>query len=92
MALHLNTMAHLEVITRAGTLFVMELCRLFGRVEVLGDERDQAIFRLLTPIGKLYFGKLCMGVVSEGLEGFGGNGYIEDTGIPRILRDVQVRA
>lgn len=90
MGLHLNTMARLEVATRGGTLFVMELARLFGRVEVLGDEADAAVFRILTPIGKLYFGKLCMGVISEGVEGFGGNGYIEDTGIPRILRDAQV--
>ena len=29
-------------------------------------------------------------VVSEGLECFGGQGYIEDTGLPGILRDVQV--
>ena len=27
---------------------------------------------------------------SEGLECFGGQGYIEDTGIPRFLRDAQV--
>lgn len=32
-----------------------------------------------------------MGVVSEGLECFGGQGYIEDTGIPAILRNNQVR-
>uniref|UniRef100_A0A3Q2PCR5 Acyl-CoA dehydrogenase family member 11-like n=1 Tax=Fundulus heteroclitus TaxID=8078 RepID=A0A3Q2PCR5_FUNHE len=29
-------------------------------------------------------------VVSEGLESFGGQGYIEDTGLPGILRDAQV--
>lgn len=29
-------------------------------------------------------------VVSEGLESFGGQGYIEDTGMPGILRDAQV--
>lgn len=30
-------------------------------------------------------------VVSEGLESFGGQGYIEDTGLPGLLRDAQVR-
>ena len=30
-------------------------------------------------------------VGTEGLESFGGQGYIEDTGIPAILRDAQVR-
>lgn len=31
-----------------------------------------------------------MAVVSEGLESFGGQGYIEDTGLPGLLRDAQV--
>lgn len=31
-------------------------------------------------------------VVSEGLESFGGQGYIEDTGLPGLLRDAQVRS
>lgn len=30
-------------------------------------------------------------MVSEGLESFGGQGYIEDTGLPALLRDAQVR-
>lgn len=29
-------------------------------------------------------------VCSEGLESFGGMGYLEDSGIPRLLRDAQV--
>lgn len=29
-------------------------------------------------------------MVSEGLESFGGQGYIEDTGLPGLLRDAQV--
>lgn len=31
-----------------------------------------------------------MSVTSEGLECFGGMGYLEDTGLPQILRDAQV--
>ena len=31
-------------------------------------------------------------VASEGLESFGGQGYIEDTGLPTIYRDAQVSA
>lgn len=30
-------------------------------------------------------------MISEGLEMFGGQGYMEDTGIPVLLRDAQVR-
>ena len=31
-------------------------------------------------------------MTSEGLECFGGQGYIEDTGLPSILRDAQVNS
>ena len=33
-----------------------------------------------------------MGVASEALESFGGQGYIEDTGLPTLFRDTQVCA
>ncbi len=32
----------------------------------------------------------CISVISEGLECFGGQGYMEDTGLPVLLRDAQV--
>jgi hypothetical protein len=35
-------------------------------------------------------GKQAVAIASEGLEGFGGAGYIEDTGLPVHLRDAQV--
>ena len=53
-----------------------------------GDER--ALLRLLTPIAKLTTGKQVVPAVSELLEAFGGAGYVEDTGIPTLLRDAQV--
>ena len=31
-----------------------------------------------------------MQVTSEGLESFGGQGYIKDTGLPGLMRDAQV--
>lgn len=39
---------------------------------------------------KLFAGKLCVPAISEGIECFGGQGYIEDTGLPTLLRDAQV--
>ena len=42
---------------------------------------QQQLLRILLPLLKLYTGKQCMKVVSEGLESFGGQGYMEDTGI-----------
>jgi hypothetical protein len=39
---------------------------------------------------KLLTAKQAVAVTSEGLESFGGAGYVEDTGLPRLLRDAQV--
>ena len=39
---------------------------------------------------KLWTGKLAVALSSEVLECFGGAGYIEDTGLPQLLRDAQV--
>lgn len=57
------------------------------------DEEDHdtmALLRLLTPIAKLYTAKKNINATTELVESFGGAGYIEDTGIPRFLRDSQV--
>ncbi len=48
------------------------------------------LLRLLTPITKLYTAKKNINATTELLESFGGAGFIEDTGIPRFLRDSQV--
>lgn len=53
------------------------MLRLLGSVETTGNEEDELVLRLLTPIAKLYTGKKSVGVVSEGLESFGGQGKKE---------------
>ncbi|XP_072289323.1 acyl-CoA dehydrogenase family member 11-like [Eucyclogobius newberryi] len=89
--LHVQTLARMEVETRGAFLLVMDACRLLGREETgIATELDTHLLRLLTPVVKLYTGKQAVAVVSEGLESFGGQGYIEDTGLPGLLRDAQV--
>ncbi len=51
---------------------------------------DPALLRVLTPLAKLCTGKQAVAGVSELIEGFGGAGYVEDTGLPVLLRDAQV--
>ncbi|CAL8130588.1 unnamed protein product [Orchesella dallaii] len=89
--LHVDTLAEMELECRAGTVLLFELVRILGLQEAgKATEEEELIFRLLTPVVKLFTAKRSMGVVSEGLECFGGQGYIEDTGIPAILRNNQV--
>ncbi|XP_078523356.1 acyl-CoA dehydrogenase family member 11-like [Lissotriton helveticus] len=89
--LHIQTMAHMEVQTRGAFLLLMEVSRLLGLEEnSMATLQDTHMLRLLTPLAKLYTGKQAMAVISEGLECFGGQGYMEDTGLPSMLRDAQV--
>jgi acyl-CoA dehydrogenase len=91
LPLHTDTLADLEVQTRAAFLLAFELVELVGRQEAGELEADQAaLLRLLTPIAKLLTAKQAVAVVSEAIEAFGGAGYVEDTGIPALLRDTQV--
>jgi len=89
--LHMQTLARLEVETRAAFLLTMEVSRLLGLQECNeASGVELQLLRLLTPITKLYTAKQSMQVTSEGLESFGGQGYIEDTGLPGLMRDAQV--
>jgi alkylation response protein AidB-like acyl-CoA dehydrogenase len=91
LPLHIDTLAELEVQTRAAFLLAFELVALLGRQETGELDGDEpALLRLLTPIAKLLTAKQAVAVVSEAIEAFGGAGYVEDTGIPMLLRDTQV--
>lgn len=53
-------------------------------------ELERRALRILTPLLKYVLGKLAVQVASEGVEALGGNGYIEDWPMARVLRDAQV--
>ena len=91
LPLHVDTLAGLEAETRGAFLLAFELVELMGRQEAgeLSDEQ-RALLRLVTPIAKLLTAKQAVAVVSECIEAFGGAGYVEDTGLPALLRDTQV--
>ncbi|MET7424925.1 acyl-CoA dehydrogenase family protein [Dactylosporangium sp. NPDC005555] len=57
---------------------------------LLGADPTGPELRLVAPLAKLVTGRLAVASASEYLEAFGGAGYVEDTGIPRLLRDAQV--
>ncbi|XP_077995805.1 acyl-CoA dehydrogenase family member 11-like [Glandiceps talaboti] len=88
---HMQTMARMEVEARGAFLMLMEASRLLGLDECkMASEDEILVLRILTPLMKLYTAKQAMALTSEGLECFGGQGYIEDTGLPSIFRDAQV--
>jgi hypothetical protein len=60
----------------------------FRASEVHGDS---PLGRILPPLAKLACARQAVDVTSQLLESFGGAGYLEDTGIPQLLRDVHVQ-
>eukprot|EP01065_Artemidia_motanka_P029283 TRINITY_DN35427_c0_g1_i1.p1 TRINITY_DN35427_c0_g1~~TRINITY_DN35427_c0_g1_i1.p1 ORF type:complete len:588 (+),score=197.19 TRINITY_DN35427_c0_g1_i1:60-1823(+) len=89
--MHVRTLAAVEVETRACTQFVLETALLLGKVECkTASEEDALLLRLLTPVMKMYTAKHAIWTASECMEAIGGQAYIEESGVPRLLRDAQV--
>jgi len=89
--LHRDTLASLEAEREGAFLLAFRAVELLGLAEgPEASEAERALLRVVTPLAKLTTGKLAVAVASEVLECFGGAGYVEDTGIPRLLRDAQV--
>ena len=89
--LHIDTLATLQAEFEGAFQLAFYVAELTGKSEMreLSDD-DALLLRLLTPIMKLTTGKQAVMVASEVLESFGGAGYVEDTGLPVLLRDSQV--
>ncbi|HEY0406423.1 MAG TPA: acyl-CoA dehydrogenase family protein [Pyrinomonadaceae bacterium] len=89
--LHLDTLASLQAETEAAFHFAFRVAELTGLNEAGEINEEQLVLlRLLTPLMKLTTAKQSVMVASETLEAFGGAGYVEDTGLPVLLRDAQV--
>ena len=89
--LHVDTLAGIEAEFRGALQLVFFVAELVGRSEAGRASAEQVgLLRLLVPIAKLITGKQAVAVLSEVIEAFGGAGYVEDTGLPLLLRDAQV--
>jgi alkylation response protein AidB-like acyl-CoA dehydrogenase len=88
--LYKKNLRKLEITYQSNALFAFFLTRLLGKEECgIATETEKSLLRLLTPVAKLYTAKQAISAASECIEMFGGLGYLEDSGIPSILRDTQ---
>jgi putative acyl-CoA dehydrogenase len=78
--LMLNVLADLCVESEAATLTAMRLARAF-------DEDDRPLRRIATAVAKYWVCKRTPALVAEALECLGGNGYVEDSALPRLYRE-----
>jgi len=90
-ALYQDTLGGMQAEFEAAFHLSFYVTELLGRAQSgQADEAQQNLLRLLTPLVKLWTGKLATAIASEACECFGGMGYLEDSGIPQLLRDAQV--
>lgn len=81
----------MELVFRAGVQIAFFATQLLGRTEcIIESKQDAAILRFLTPIAKAYVCKIGVTAITESMEALGGQGYMEEIGIGRQLRDAQV--
>jgi acyl-CoA dehydrogenase len=89
--LHSEVLREMAAQADGGLFLTMRMAQLLGRIEAgVADPGDVTIFRVGIALAKLYTAKQAVAVASEAIECFGGQGYMEDTGLPRLLRDAQV--
>jgi acyl-CoA dehydrogenase len=89
--LHAEVLQEIAAEADGALYLTMRMAQLLGRIETAtADAGELALFRLGIALAKLYTAKQAVAVASEAVECFGGQGYMEDTGLPRLLRDAQV--
>jgi putative acyl-CoA dehydrogenase len=75
-----NVLADLALESEAATVTSLRLARAF-------DEADHAFRRLATAVCKFWICKRTPPHVAEALECLGGNGYVEESQLPRLYRE-----
>ncbi|MEU8579631.1 acyl-CoA dehydrogenase family protein [Streptomyces abikoensis] len=81
-----NVLADLAVESEAATTLALRLAAALDRSEA-GDAREGALRRLALAAGKYWVCKRGSAHAAEALECLGGNGYVEESGMPRLYRE-----
>jgi putative acyl-CoA dehydrogenase len=85
-----NVLADLAVESEAATLLAMRVAGAFDRAA--GDPAEAALRRLATAVAKYWVCKRAPAVAAEALECLGGNGYVEESGMPRLYREAPLNS
>jgi putative acyl-CoA dehydrogenase len=81
-----NVLADLAVESEAATTLAMRLAAALDHAEA-GDGSEAALRRLGLAVSKYWVCKRGATHAAEALECLGGNGYVEDSGMPRLYRE-----
>ncbi|MGQ4485931.1 acyl-CoA dehydrogenase family protein [Streptomyces sp. SAS_281] len=81
-----NVIGDLAVESEAATTLGLRLAGAADRAQ-RGDAQERAFLRLATAVSKYWVCKRQPAAVAEALECLGGNGYVEESGMPRMYRE-----
>jgi putative acyl-CoA dehydrogenase len=84
-----NVVADLAVESEAATALAL---RLASAVDRLSDPHEAALRRIGLPLAKFWVCKRTPGLVAEALECLGGNGYVEESGMPLLYREAPLNS
>ncbi|MFK4102038.1 acyl-CoA dehydrogenase family protein [Streptomyces sp. NPDC019531] len=78
-----NVLADLALESEAATTLALRLAAAYDE----GDEQERAFLRIAVPAAKYWITKRCTPLTAEAAECLGGNGYVEESGLPRLIRE-----
>lgn len=78
-----NVLADLALESEAATMLALRLAAACDD----GGEEERALLRIAVPAAKYWVTKRCAPVAVEASECLGGNGYVEESGMPRLVRE-----
>ncbi|MBI3215995.1 MAG: acyl-CoA dehydrogenase family protein [Mycobacterium sp.] len=81
-----NVLADLAVEAEAATMLAIRMAGATDKA-VRGDERETLLRRIGLAAGKYWVCKRATGHAAEAMECLGGNGYAEESGMPRLYRE-----
>ncbi|MCX5062209.1 acyl-CoA dehydrogenase family protein [Streptomyces sp. NBC_00461] len=83
-----NVLADLAVESEAATTLALRLAAAYDD----GGEQERALLRIAVPAAKYWVTKRCAAVTVEAAECLGGNGYVEESGLPRLVREAPLNS
>jgi putative acyl-CoA dehydrogenase len=83
-------LADLALEVEGAVALIMRLARAFD--QAASDPREAAFGRLVTPAAKYWICKTAPSFIYEAMECLGGNGYVEESVLPRLYREAPVNA
>jgi putative acyl-CoA dehydrogenase len=84
-----NVLADMAIESEATTILMMRLAGAFDRAS---DPAESHFRRLALAVGKYWTCKRAIAVVAEALECHGGNGYVEESILPRLYREAPLNS